>query len=58
MAHEWFNNIDFEKLVKRDIDPEFLPDITRANCETSPEDLSALFLPPPVEEPVTRKLCY
>ncbi len=40
MAHPWFASINFEELQNRTIEPEFMPDITRANCETNTEDLS------------------
>ena len=52
LQHVWFQSIDISKLEEREIKPDFLPDITRANCDTNAEDLSALFLPPPIEEPL------
>ena len=58
VLHPWLSDsidgIDFEELERRAIVPDFLPDITRANCETVTDDFAAaLFLPPPEEDPPT-----
>jgi hypothetical protein len=52
MDHKWFLDTDFKKIEARDVEPEFLPDITRANCETNTDDLTALFVAPPEEPPL------
>jgi serine/threonine protein kinase len=55
LKHPWFNNLNLVELEDRTILPEFMPDITRANCHTSPDDLSAFFLPPPPEDPLSEE---
>ena len=58
LQHVWCKSIDIQKLENREIIPEFLPDTTRANCETSPDDLAALFLPPVIEDPLPGIYCF
>lgn len=36
--HPFFNGLDFQELLAKKVPPPFLPDTTKANCETNSED--------------------
>lgn len=36
--HPFFQGLDFQELLAKKLQPPFLPDITKANCETNSED--------------------